>query len=133
MSARARIFSQIIFILVCITTSAVQCQRRGFSHRRHRPQFPMPLPPIFQPPSHAWQQFSNNQDFRAEFPSFNKINQRENLPPELENDCPFVHVKKVTSDGFYGMISFKNQFAAENVSIEIEFEDFILAFVVRKL
>jgi hypothetical protein len=54
---------------------------------------------------------------------------REERVPE--SDCPYVHIKKITSEGLYGMVSFKNQFQTENVTIEIEFDDFIVAFVVR--
>lgn len=125
-AASFRIIAQLIFFVFLI--SAFQCQRRGFSRRRFQPP-PMPLPPMFPPSFPFWYQNQENPF------NHNQIIQREEIIPELipKSECPFVHIKKVTSDGLYGMVSFKNQFLAEGVSIEIEFDKFIVAFVVKKI
>lgn len=124
-----RIITQIIFFVILM--SAVQCQRRIFSRRRHHHRPPlMPLPPLFPPSSPVWPQHQINERQYPDYSNYNQIAQREERTPE--SDCPYVHIKKITTDGLYGMISFKNQFETENVTIELEFDENILAFVVRE-
>lgn len=132
---RARVKSfhiiiQIIFFVLLM--SEVQCQRqRSFSRRRHRPH-QMPFQPIFIPSAPVWHHHQfNDREYPGENSNFNnQIGQIEER--SLESDCPYIFIKKIASDGLYGMISIKNQIKSENVTIEIEFDEFISAFVVKK-
>jgi hypothetical protein len=113
-----------LFILIFLVTST-QCQRRGFSHRRHyhhRPPPPHSLPPIFPPQQ---QPFLWHQHYTR-----NHVLQQEAII--TNSNCPFVHINRVIADeGWYGMLSLESQFSANNISIEIQFDDFVVAFVVE--
>lgn len=103
------------FLIVIVTT--IQCQRRGFPHGRNRvPSFP--IQPMFPPPSSFWHQPPNHNHIPQ---------QQEQI---INSNCPSVHVNRVTDDGWYGAITSKSQSAAKNVSVEIEFDHFVIAFVV---
>jgi hypothetical protein len=113
-----------LFILIFLVTST-QCQRRGFSsHRRHNHHHRPPPPPHQPPPI---------------FPSFwhqpytrNHVQQEEAII--TNSNCPSVHVNRVIEDeGWYGVLSLQSQSSANNVSIEIQFDEFVVAFVVNLL
>lgn len=105
------------FLIVIFLVTAIQCQRRGFSHRRYQPPS-FPFQPIFLPPSSFWQPR----------PIHDHIPQQQG--EIINSNCPSVHVNRITDDGWYGVITLKSQYTTKNASVEIEFDHFVIAFVV---
>lgn len=115
------ILKQIVFFVFLL--SVIQCQRRrGYSHRLHYQ--PPSMPAMFAPFSPVWPQFPNFREHR----NFKESPQSDDL--DSESDCPFVSIKKIATDGLYGMLSLRNQVGAMNAIIELEFDEIIVAFVV---